>query len=128
MKFLSVAFSAALALVACAPVVPSETPTLTSPSALWAENRGGPALAFQIGGTVVTTVACDDGAALIPGQDGVPSLPWDLEIIRVGDGTIVAHSTVTNLSQYFVQIGETDLGPSTIPILGPAGPSCPPSP
>jgi hypothetical protein len=128
MKLTRLAIAAVLALAACTPATPSPTPESTPPPALWVENRGGPAVTLEIAGTPVATVACDSGAELVPGQSGVPTLPWDLRILRLRDGALLLQVHVTDLPRWFVQIGENpEDGLSGAPIAGPPGPSCPPA-
>lgn len=121
-----------LALVAgaCSPAVPatpSATPSAAPMAVLHVENRGGPAFVIRIGGREVTTVNCDGGETLIPGQAGVPHLPWAFEVERVHDGKLILTREVADLPRWLVQIGEALVGNlPTSPVEGVPGPSCPP--
>jgi hypothetical protein len=130
MRLRTVAISTVVALAACSPVVQSASPDAAFPSTLIFENRGGPTFTVQIGTAVMATVGCDAGATLIPGQGGVPALPWDLKVSRVRDGTVLVDLRVTELPRWFTQIGSEAGGGSlsAFPIAGPPGPSCPPPP
>ena len=97
------------------------------PAVLYLENRGGPAYTVRVGGRDIKTVGCGVYARLTPGEDGAPQLPWNLTVIRTGPGDVIASKTIARLPQWFVQIGSaTPVGISTQPVLGPAGPTCPP--
>jgi hypothetical protein len=83
-------------------------------------------LIISINGDAVATIACDGGAALWPGHDGAPALPWTLSVTRRLDDAVQFSGQLRNLPEWFAQIGDVLLGPSPNAILGPAGPSCPP--
>ena len=106
---------------------PSAPPSAPPTAVLHAENRGGPAFIIRIGGRDVITVPCDGGETLIPGQAGVPDLPWALEVERVRDGKLILTRDVADLPRWLVQIGEALVGNlPTSPVEGVPGPSCPP--
>lgn len=123
---------AVLALVLLAAGCSNTTPGITTgPPVLNVENRGGPSFRILIDGVVVATVGCVDGgggATLVPGQGGVPKLPWDLSVVRVRDGKVELTEHVDALPRWLFQLGG-DFGPSlgTEPVAGPPGPTCPPS-
>ena len=54
----------------------------------------GPPVDLLIGGHVVASVPCGGGTKLVPGADGVPSLPWSLDVRRQGGG-VLKHFDVT---------------------------------
>ncbi|MGK2849346.1 MAG: hypothetical protein ACSLFN_00280 [Candidatus Limnocylindrales bacterium] len=114
----SLSLAAILLLAGCSTPAASGT--------LYAENRGGPDLVFLVAGAPAISVPCDGGASLVPGQVGLPSLPWSLEVRRAADGAIVLTEEVTELPRWFVQIGDTVVGGSLNPtaVEGPAGPRC----
>lgn len=129
MRLHAFTFALVVALAACSPSVQSSATSAAFPSALSFENRGGPAFMVEIGTALMTTVACNSGTTLTPGQAGVPELPWDLKIIRVRDGSVLADLRVTELPRWFTQIGgDPENGLSAFPVSGPPGPSCPPGP
>jgi hypothetical protein len=80
-----------------------------------------------INGNEITTVGCDGGVKLVPYVERAPPLPWQLIIVRVLDGSTIYAKQVTQLPAWSVQIGDEFLGVSDQPILGPPGPTCPPS-
>jgi hypothetical protein len=115
-----------LVLSGCA-VVPKLTEAPGLDQALHVENRGGPAFEIRIGNADVIDVECNGGEAIRPRDGNAPGLPWELTIVRIRDGSTIFARRVDRLPQWFVQIGEEPLGMSEQPILGPAGPACPPS-
>lgn len=82
---------------------------------------------FLVDGAPPISVPCDGDAALVPGQTGLPSLPWHLEVRRADDGAIVLTEGVSELPRWFVQIGGEVIGGHLNPtaVEGPAGPACP---
>jgi len=112
-----------LALASCSVIAPRPGPT--SPVALYFENRGGPALDVSINGIGAAAIPCDGYPTLIPGEGGVPPLPWAVSVTRSRDGVVVYSGLVAKLPAWFVQIGDRVLGLGFTPVEGPAGPSCP---
>jgi len=114
-----------LVVLACSPVV-SPSPTLSGlPRVLSLENRGGPTLVVRVNGSEAATIKCAGGTTLSPGAGGLPQLPWSLSIVRQADATPVYAGEITDLPQWYLQIGETSMGLGSTPPLGPAV-SCPP--
>jgi hypothetical protein len=112
-----------IGVAACSLLAPSADPT--SPVALYFENRGGPALEVTVNGIDVVAVPCDGGATLIPGEGGIPALPWAMAVRRSRGDVVVFSGVVERLPGWFVQVGDTVLGLGFTPVGGPAGPSCP---
>jgi hypothetical protein len=110
-------------LASCSLLGPTTEPT--SIVALFVENRGGPAFDVIVNGVSVA-VPCDAYPALIPGENGLPALPWTVEVRRTADGRVLSSDLVARLPAWYVQIGDTALGMNFTAVLGPAGPSCPP--
>jgi len=108
-------------------VVPQPTEAPGLDQVLHIENRGGPALEIRIGNADVIDVECNGGEAIRPRAGNAPELPWELTVVRIRDGSTIFARRVDRLPQWFVQIGEETLGMSEQPILGLAGPTCPPS-
>lgn len=94
---------------------------------LWVENRGGPDLVVEVAGAAAVSVPCNGGTSMVPRADGMPQLPWHLQICRAEDGRVVLNEVVAELPRWFVQIGDEVLTPnlSATAILGPGGPACP---
>jgi hypothetical protein len=111
------------ALASCSLIGPSTGPT--SPIALYVENRGGPALDVTINDIDTVAVPCEGYPTLIPGEAGIPPLPWAVSVTRSRDGVVVYSGLVSSLPAWFVQIGDTVLGLGFTPVSGPAGPTCP---
>jgi hypothetical protein len=125
---------ATLALVSmiaahCALVAPPPGPTRSPPTdeVLYVENRGGPEYVVSVGGKPLLTVGCGESDVLTLGRQGVPALPWDLDISRARDGATLVKARVDELPRWFVQLGEEvgSGGLSRVPILGPVI-ECPP--
>jgi hypothetical protein len=113
-----------LVALACSPTVsPSHTPS-GLPQVLSLENRGGPTLVVNINGSEAATIECGGGTTLTPGG-GRPQLPWSLSIARRADAAAVYAGVITDLPQWYLQIGETSMGLGSTPPLGPAV-TCPP--
>jgi hypothetical protein len=97
---------------------------IVSGRALNVDSRGSPAVIVRINRAEATHVPCQAGAVITPGEEGIPALPWDLEVIREGDGTLVFSRRITQLPQWLLLFGnQVEL--SATPIQGPAGPPCP---
>lgn len=111
-------------VLACSPTV-SPSPTNPGlPRVLSLENRGGPTLVVNINGSEAATIKCGGGTTLTPGG-GLPQLPWSLSIVRQADATPVFAGEITDLPQWYLQIGETSMGLGSSPPIGPAT-TCPP--
>jgi len=116
---------AVVALSGCAAPAPAATPD----QILELENRGGPELSVHINGNQILDMQCGDDEVLRPGASDIPSLPWDLVIVRVRDGKVLVSTQVTALPRWFTQLGDFEgqsNGLSESPIAGPPIP-CPPS-
>lgn len=73
----------------------SASPAATQPRyQLYADNVSGPPITIQIGGRTVATVPCAGGAQLTAGADGVPALPWSLDVRRA-NGALLRHEELT---------------------------------
>jgi hypothetical protein len=115
------------AVAACSSVsTPSPSPAVTGPVGLYVENRGGPALSVAINGTKVAAVACNTTSLLVPSENGVPPLPWDVSVTTGPTAVVVYSGRLTSVPAWFLQIGGTVLGIGTTPPIGPSGPTCPP--
>jgi len=73
----------------------------------------------------VARLGYDAGEVLTPGDDEAPPLPWDLRVVRQGDGQILLSKHVTELPGW-VTVIESEAAFTTIPVAGPPGPSCDP--
>ena len=96
----------------------------SAPASLSVDSRGGPAVIIRINRGDVSHLRCQGGAILSPGQPGIPTLPWDLEVSRESNGQILFAQQITQLPQWLLIFGER-FELSASPILGPAGPPCP---
>ena len=121
------ALTFAVIVAACSPTVsPSPTSSAGFPAVLSVESRGGPTLVVAVNGSEVARVECNDTATLVPGEAGLPPLPWTVSIARELDAVTVFSGQVTALPQWYLQIGDSALGIGSTPPIGPAV-TCPPS-
>src|SRR5829696_3076829 len=88
-------FSVVLTLASCSLSAPSPDPPI--PAALYFENRGGPGLDVRINGRDAVVVPCDGYPTLIPGDQGMPALPWKLSVTRSRDHVVVYSGRVATL-------------------------------
>lgn len=79
---------------------------------------------MRVGPVEVARVDCDGGARVTPARDGVPPLPWDLQVIRLRDGSVILEATVAELPRFLFQMGD-EIGLGMSPVAGPPGPTCP---
>jgi hypothetical protein len=93
---------------------------------LHVENRGGPDLVLVVGSARIV-VPCGATLSLMPGDGGLPGLPWTLEVRVASSGEVVLVEQVTELPRYFLQIDNDPPGLSDTVALGPSV-TCPPSP
>jgi hypothetical protein len=111
-----------LALAAgCTAVGPVPTPATTSglPQAQLAIiSKGGPAASIRINGTEALRVPCNGGAALTPGAQGLPALPWTLQVVDQANSQILLDELVTELPRWLL-IERDSAGLSTNAISGP---------
>jgi hypothetical protein len=128
---LELAASLACALLVASSLISACSPFTSPTPAPWAglaavlniESRGGPAVVIRIGATEATRISCDASAALTPGLQGMPSLPWELRVSRQSDNQLHLARTINTLPQWLVLLGN-NVSLSDSPVLGPAGPPC----
>ena len=63
-------------------------PASPSASSLYVDDVDGPPVEVLISGTLVASVSCGSGDQLVPGQAGVPPLPWSLDVRQTGGATL----------------------------------------
>ena len=56
---------------------------------LYVASRGGPDVVVTVNGFVAARVPCNGGAAIRPGADGTPPLPWQLVVTRQDGRTML---------------------------------------
>ena len=81
-------------------------------------SKGAPTSLIRINGTDAITVACNGGAALRPGESGVPPLPWDVEVSEQRSGRHLLSQRITELPRWLL-VTRDSAGVSTSPISGP---------
>ena len=92
-------------------------------NSLYVVSKGGPAVIVRVNGFEGARVACNGGAAIRPGADGTPQLPWQVVVTRAADGVVLLDERVTGLPRWLlVEPRSVAVGPS--PVLGPFVP-CP---
>ena len=79
----------------------------------------GPSVDLLIGGHVVASVPCGGGTKLVPGADGVPSLPWSLDVRRQGGG-VLKHFDVTGGGYQMLLVRSDTIALGQFPSDGPA--------
>lgn len=90
---------------------------------LYVVSKGGPAVSVRVNGFEGARVPCNGGAAIRPGADGTPELPWDVVVTRSSDGRVLLSERVTFLPRWLL-IQPTGAGIGDSPVLGPFVP-CP---
>jgi hypothetical protein len=90
---------------------------------LYVISKGGPAVIVRANGRDAARVGCNGGAAVLPGADLVPRLPWDLTVARESDGRVMLQERVTQLPRWLLVQRDTAAIGDT-PVLGPFVP-CP---
>ena len=114
-------FLLALTAAACTAAAPVATPTTAGhlPQAQLAIiSKGGPAANIRINGAEAVRVPCNGGAALSPGAQGLPALPWTLQVVDQGNSHIMLDVRVTELPRWLL-IERDSAGLSTNAISGP---------
>ena len=110
--------------LSCSPFTsPTPPPRAGLAAVLNIESRGGPAVIIRIGATEAARISCDGGAVLTPGLQGMPSLPWELQVSRQSNNQLLLVRTISTLPQWLVLLGN-NVFLSDSPVLGPAGPPC----
>lgn len=92
-------------------------------NSLYVISKGGPAVTVRVNGFEAARVACDGGAAIRPGADGTPQLPWQVVVTREANGVVLLDERVSGLPRWLlVDARSATVGQS--PVLGPFVP-CP---
>ena len=111
-----------LALAAgCTAVAPLPTPATTGGlpiGQLAIISKGGPAASVRINGTEAVRVPCNGGAALTPGDQGLPALPWNLQVVDQANSHVMLDARVTELPRWLL-IERDSAELSTNAIAGP---------
>ena len=119
----------ALALLCCLALgcAPFDTllspPKLRVPEVVTVENRSGPMILLRINATDVKKVQCGDEATFGAAVDGLPPLPWNVDVVRLSDDHVLGSVSVTQLPIWIVVIGNDVLSGNDVP-SGPAGATC----
>ncbi len=98
-------------------------PTPSSPAGLNIDSRGGPPMVVTVGGSEVARIACSGGEILSPGVAGLPPLPWQVQVLRQRDRSVLLTTTITTLPKWMLLVGDS-VALSDTPVAGPAGPPC----
>jgi hypothetical protein len=98
-------------------------PTPSSPAGLNIDSRGGPPMIVTVGGSEVARIACSGGEILSPGVAGLPPLPWQVQVLRQRDRSVLLTTTITTLPKWMLLVGDS-VALSDAPVAGPAGPPC----
>ena len=111
-------------LLGCAPFDAwLSPPKLRVPEVLTVENRSGPPILLRISATDFMKLQCGDEATFGAAVEGLPALPWNVDVVRLSDDQVLGSVSVTQLPKWIVVIGGDVLGGDSQP-SGPAGPTC----
>ena len=108
------------------PVDPSAIPGV--PLELTFDGRGNSPVILRINGVDVAHLPCGRGetTSFAPGQDGVPPLPWDLQVIRERDGQVLIQERVESMPKWLLLFADGSGGIGPLPAMGPPSPPCNP--
>jgi hypothetical protein len=81
-------------------------------------SKGGPAASVRINGTEAVRVPCNGGAAFTPGDQGLPVLPWNLQVVDQANSHVMLDERVTELPRWLL-IERGSAGLSANAISGP---------
>jgi hypothetical protein len=111
----------------CTSAIPADPAALPGqPLVFTFDGRNNVPVILRIGSVEIARIGCQDATqAFTPGQDGVPLLPWDLQVLRQSDGRALLSAHITSMPKWLLMFDDNpQLG--VIPALGPAPPSCAP--
>lgn len=98
-------------------------PQLRVPEVLTVEDRSGPMILLRINTTEVGKIECGGEATFGAAVDGLPPLPWVVEVVRLSDAKVLWTETVDQLPRWLLVTIDGVLIGSTQP-AGPPGPPC----
>jgi hypothetical protein len=101
-----------IVVVACNP------PPFGESGGLQVLSKGGPPVKVQVNGRDAVDVPCNGGQLLMPGEKGVPHLPWDVTVISLSDGRTLLDQRITELPRWLL-VQRDAAGVSSSPIAGP---------
>ncbi len=90
---------------------------------LYVISKGASAVSVRVNGFEAARVACNAGAAVRPGADRTPQLPWHVVATRVSDGHVLLDDAVSVLPRWLV-VRADSATISSAPVGGPFVP-CP---
>lgn len=106
-----------VSLLACGTsVVQSHAPAAYS---LYVADVDGPPVDLLIGGNVVARLPCNGYTTLIAGTDGVPQLPWSLDVRRQG-GDLLKHFEVQGGENFMLLLRGDTIALGGFGSVGPA--------
>jgi hypothetical protein len=121
---------AVVLLVGCGQVIPVDPSAFPGqPLVLTFDGRGNPPVILRINEVDVAHVACLEGATttFAPGTNGVPGLPWHLQVIQERDGKVLIDEQVVSMPKWLLLFADGHGGIGSSPALGPASPTCSPA-
>lgn len=104
-----------------ATAAPTLTIAPTAKGVLTIQNFDGPDVSVRVNGENVGTVVCTENLELDAQEDGLPPLPWTVELIR-SNGSVYYQTTVVSLPWYVILAihrGHEALGPISLPTVLP---------
>jgi hypothetical protein len=81
-------------------------------------SKGGPPVKVQVNGRDAVDVPCNGGERLLPGEKGLPRLPWDVKVISQSDGRTLLDERIEELPRWLL-VQRDSAGVSSSPISGP---------
>ncbi len=90
---------------------------------LYVISKGASEVSVRVNAFEAARVACNAGAAIRPGADRTPDLPWEVIVTRLSDGRVLLDDHVTVLPRWLL-VQRDSAGISNAPIAGPFVP-CP---
>lgn len=60
-----------------------------------------------VGGRDIARIPCSGGDILRPGVGVVPTLPWELQVLRQSDQSVLLTTTVTTLPKWLLLVGNS---------------------
>lgn len=97
-------------------------PSAAAPS-LYVLSKGAPAVIVTVNGFDAAHVECNGGAAIRPGADLTPRLPWEVVVTLRSSGLLLLNERVADLPRWLL-VTPTAADISSAPVLGPFAP-CP---
>jgi hypothetical protein len=111
-------------LLGCAPFdALLAPPKLKVPEVVTVENRSGPPILLRINATDFMKLGCGDETTFGAAVEGLPPLPWNIDVVRLSDDQVLWTDTIDQLPRWILVSRDGVVSGSTLP-AGPPGPPC----